>query len=261
MVGQQHLISRLKTYSITTLPHTMLFIGDSGCGKHTLISNLANEHNLPLVDISESISLDLIEEIYQKPIPTMYLIDTSKINERQQNVILKFLEEPNQYTYICLLALNKSYLINTVINRCVIFEFESYTKEQLEQFIVDSTNKDKILEICSTPGQIKSLTNDLDGLEKLCNTIIEKLGTANYSNTLSIVNKINLKDEFDKYDIELFFKVLLYCAYKHVYTQYSEKFVQMYNFINEYKKKLRDTRLNKELFLENFLTSMWEFVR
>ena len=261
MIGQERLRSKLSSYTLSDLPHSILLLGEDGCGKHTLINELVSEYNMPLVDISENISLELIEEISLKPIPTMYLIDVSKITERQQNVLLKFLEEPNQYTYICLVAINKSYLINTVLNRCVIFEFETYTKEQLRHFISDSSNIDKILDICSTPGQIKSLTNDLDSLEKLCDTIVEKLRTANYANTLSIVNKINLKDEFDKYDINLFFKVLLYSLYRHASVQYDKKYVEMYKFVSEYKKRLRDARLNKEMFMENFLTSMREFVR
>lgn len=261
MKGQERLKNKLFSYTLSDLPHSILLLGEEGCGKHTLVRELATNLNISLVDISSSISLDTIEDILVNPIPTMYLIDTSLLTERHQNIILKFLEEPNAYTYIVLIATNKSYLLETVVNRCVVFEFDKYTREQLKYFVKDTQDVDKILDVCDTPGKVLSLNNNLDELNKLCNTIVEKISTANFSNTLSIVNKINTKDEYDKFDFNVFFNVLLLSCYKHFESTNDNKYFDMYKFISNYRKRTRDSRLNKELFLENFLTNLWEFAR
>ncbi len=260
MVGQKKLLDKFNSYSLTTLPHSILLVGDGGCGKHTLIKEFASKFEVEVVDISSNISLELIEEISNVVVPTIYIIDSSKITEKNQNALLKFLEEPSMYAYIFILTTSKSILLNTIINRCVVFEFAPYTKEELKTFL--GKEDESILDICTTPGQVQSLhITKLGELKQLCNTIITKIGKANYSNTLSIVKKINLKDEYDKFDINVFFNTLL----NEILSAYSNsqdvKLFEMYNLVLSSKKKLRDSRLNKELFMENFLTSMWEFTR
>ena len=259
MIGQDKLVAKLKSYSITTLPHSILLVGESGCGKHTLAKELADYFNVDLIDMSESISLDAINEISDSSTPTFYLIDCSVITDRHQNIILKFLEEPSMYAYLILLCANKSMILQTVANRCVSFEFEPYTRNILSQFV---NGDEHVLDVCTTPGQVLSLhAGDLAELEKLCVTIITKIDKANYSNTLSIVQKINLKDEFDKFDIQVFFNVLLKSINSVLVEKYDERLFKMYNLVAGYQKRLRDTRLNKELFLENFLTNLWRSVR
>ena len=258
MIGQDRLVAKLKSYSIATLPHSILLLGDSGCGKHTFVKELADVFCVSIVDITDSISLDAITEISNRPIPTFYLIDCSEITERHQNIILKFLEEPLQYVYVFLLCTNESLLLPTILNRCVKFKFEPYSREVLKQFL--NGQNEKLLDVCTTPGQLLSIhANDLDELKKLCDTIVTRIGKANYPNTLSIVRKINLKDEFDKFDIEIFFNVLLLTIYNKVLS--GENLLNLYNLVLDYKKRLRDSRLNKELLLENFLTTLWEFMR
>lgn len=259
MIGQDELVSKLKSYSIQTLPHSILLLGEQGCGKHTLTKELANYFGIDLVDISNNITLDTLIEISDKPIPTMYLIDCSVLTDKHQNILLKCLEEPSMYAYFVLLSVNKAMLLQTVTNRCVSFEFEPYTKEVLAQFVQDDAN---VLNVCTTPGQVLSMhSGDLTNLETLCYTIVTKVGKANYPNTLSIVKKVNLKDEYDKYDINVFFNTLLNVIYETMTTNYSNKLFEMYNLVSNYRKRLRDSRLNKEYFMENFLTTLWEFAR
>lgn len=259
MIGQDKLVSKLKSYSITTLPHSILLLGEQGCGKHTLTKELAKYFGIDLVDISSNITLDTLIEISDKPIPTMYLIDCSVLTDKHQNILLKCLEEPSMYAYFVLLSVNKAMLLQTVANRCVSFEFEPYTKEVLAQFVQDDAN---VLNVCTTPGQVLSLhSGDLANLETFCYTIVTKICRANYPNTLSIVKKVNLKDEYDKYDINVFFNTLLNVIYETMTTDYSNKLFEMYNLVSNYKKRLRDSRLNKEYFMENFLTTLWEFAR
>ena len=260
MIGQDNLVSKLKSYSIATLPHSILLLGEQGCGKHTLTKELANHFDIDLVDISNDITLDTLIEISDKPIPTQYLIDCSVLTDKHQNILLKCLEEPSMYAYFVLLSVNKAMILPTIANRCVSFEFEPYTRDVLSQFVDKDVH---VLDVCTTPGQVLSLhSDDLSKLKLLCIDIVTKIQKANYSNTLSIVKKINLKDEYDKYDINVFFNVLLMTIYElYQKCPQCKSLLPMYNLVLDYKKRLRDARLNKELFMENFLTALWEFVR
>ena len=279
MIGQDKLVSKLKSYSTTTLPHSILLLGEEGCGKHTLAKELAEHFNLEMIDISTIISLDILIEMANRTIPTLYVIDCSVLTDRHQNIILKFLEEPSKYAYLVLLCTNKSTILQTVANRCVSFEFEPYSRDTLARFITPNFEFDpfssetsapfvtddsqlQLLDVCTTPGQVLSLhSGDLGKLQELCETIITKMHKASYQNTLSITQKINLKDEFDKFDINVFFNVLLKTLEKHIMYNYDRKTFNMYGLVSDYKKRLRDNRLNKELFVENFLTKLWEFAR
>ena len=58
----------------------------------------------------------------------------AKISVKSQNTILKFLEEPTSNCIIILLVENLSSLLDTVINRCQVFELEKYDKSTLSLF-------------------------------------------------------------------------------------------------------------------------------
>ena len=135
MIGQETIKSRLLiSKSVSNLPNSMLFLGDYGCGKHTLASELSSHYGLPLLDISKNISYESIEEIYLNPTQAFYLINMDAISERQQTALLKFIEEPLPNSFVVLLSSSKNNLLETIINRCVSYEFKPYTKEELIQF-------------------------------------------------------------------------------------------------------------------------------
>ena len=111
IIGQKKLITKLDSFNLDTFPHSTLFIGEKGSGKHTIINYISeNIINLPIVDISETISYDYIDLIYRNPNPFIYLVDINKMTEKEQNILLKFVEEPLKNAYIMLLCIVAAYL-------------------------------------------------------------------------------------------------------------------------------------------------------
>ena len=106
MIGQDRLLKELKSFDLYSLPHSMMFIGEDGCGKHVLANEISSYYGLSLYDISENIDFETISGIYEKTLEGIYLIDLSNATEREQNVILKFLEEPLDNSYIIILCLS-----------------------------------------------------------------------------------------------------------------------------------------------------------
>ena len=261
IVGQDNLIKKLNNYTLDTFPHSIILSGEEGSGKH-MISNYISENilKLPLIDISDKISYETIDNIYRNPNPTIYFINTSSLVEKEQNSLLKFIEEPFKSIFIIIACENLNILLNTVLNRCVVFELEEYRKEDLKKFIPSNLeNKDLILNVVKTPGKlINTNIYNLTGLFDLCDKIIEKLGLASYANTLSISDKLNYKDNYDKYDLNIFFDTLLYKLYLKYKEENNSLLLDMYLLTVDYRKKLVDKRLNKEILIQNYLTNLWK---
>lgn len=258
MVGQEVIKSRLFSQSLVNTHNSMLFLGEKGCGKHTLANELATHYGLPIFDITNNISYESIEQIYMNPTQCFYLINMDDVLERQQNVLLKFIEEPLPTSYVILISSSKTNLLETIVNRCTTYEFVPYTQEELKSFIVEG-DVDDVLSLCTTPGQIKLLdVQSLNGLHTLCETILDKLGKAKYPNALSIAKKINYKDEYDKFDFSLF----LNCLKKHLVEGYlktnSKLFYDMYNIVVKECGLLNISNINKEYFVEHLITCLWE---
>ena len=259
MIGQKKLLEKLNKYTIDSFPRSIILMGEEGSGKHTVANHIKEDIlKLPLYDITNEVSNEYITKIYLNPNPAIYLINLNNMTEKQQNVLLKFIEEPLETSFIILLTESRVNVLNTILNRCIIFEMDSYSKEELSNFISEKENKELILNVIRTPGKIKSIDFDnLIGLYNLCDNIINKLSIASYPNTLSIVDKINYTDEYNKYDINLFFDTLTYKLSNAFISTHNTKLYDMYlRLINE-RKKLLDKRLNKELFMTNLLSNLW----
>ena len=215
-----------------------------------------------MIDITNDISLDTVVRIQLNPTPAFYLIDLSYTTDKQQNTILKFIEEPVKSAFILLLCENTASVLPTVLSRCVVYNFAAYTEEELVTFIQNKDYAQKYLSVCHTPGQIKAISDkQLDELLVLCDKIVNKMHVANISNSLSIVNKINYKDEYDKYNLTIFLNALREAAYNEFVKSNNQKALIIFNETKATMEKLRDTRLNQETLMEYFITKIWSAVR
>ena len=260
MVGQKHLLNKLSKYDINTFPHSVIILGEEGSGKKKVARYISDEVvKLPLLDITENISDEYIDMIYRNPNPAIYLINMSKMMEKEQNILLKFIEEPMKNAFIILLVQNRNNLLNTIYNRCVVFEMDTYTKEELAEFVQNEDDKELILSVLRTPGKILNTNlENIRAIYDLCDKMVDKMNVANFSNTLTIANKINYKDEYNKFDLTIFFDMLVYTLYNKYLTEKNPKILNMYLLTIEARKRLIDKRLNKEIFVQNFLTKLWK---
>ena len=247
MLGQEKLLEKINNYTIDTLPHSILLVGQRGDPYLELCEYISNKFNLPLFDITETISDDYINEIYQSPNLGLYVVNTVNITVREQNILLKFFEEPNRFTYIILLCESASDLLPTIISRSFEFDFEKYSYYQLEPL---AKEKDLTLKVCSTPGQIEiANSTDMVSLYNLCKTILDKMSRAAYFNALTISDKINFKDEYEKYDLYLFIKMLSY-------VMLNGSDVKSYFLLKNFNRKIWPL-VNKKQQFENFITELW----
>ena len=263
VIGQEKLVKALEGYTLETAPKTILFLGQSGCGKSWIANAFAKQLDLEVVVVQPDSTAEKLIEYYQCPINKMYLIDLKDIVEKDQNKFLKFIEEPSKTMNIILMAESTVGILPTILNRCVKYVFEPYTPEQLKQFDWAVNCSEEIAyEICKTPGQLLELSADnLDQALGLCKAIVSSVDKANYANTLSIVTKINLKDDAKKIDFKLFFDLMTYAAFDDYKKNNNELSFKIYLYTIRQQAKALNINVAKEAFLLNYLDNIWRLAR
>ena len=263
VIGQEKLVKALEGYTLETAPKTILFLGQSGCGKSWIANAFAKQLDLEVVVVKPDSTAEKLIEYYQCPINKMYLIDLKDIVEKDQNKFLKFIEEPSKTMNIILMAESTIGILPTILNRCVKYVFEPYTPEQLKQFDWAVNCSEEIAyEICKTPGQLLELSADnLDQALGLCRAIVSSVDKASYANTLSIVTKINFKDDAKKIDFKLFFDLMTYAAFDDYKKNNNELSFKIYLYTIRQQAKALNINVAKEAFLLNYLDNIWRLAR
>lgn len=254
LIGQDRLNKLLENISVDIMPRSLILSGPKGCGKHLFCSLLQEKLNIPVSDITDKLDFEFIIELYTRTTPNIYIIDSTNIMQKEQNRVLKFLEEPLKNSFIIILCESLNQLLDTVINRCEIIRFQPYTVEQLRQF--DPNIDETILHICNTPGDIISYKNiSLEPYLTLAHKMIEKMRIAAISNAISISDKIAFKDESDKLDLNLFKKVLLNTASAALVNQEINN--SFFDAIRNYLTESSQPRVNQKYLFDNLITTLW----
>ena len=158
--GQEKICNLIDKSTLDTFPRTLMLVGPQGGGKHLICKYIAEKFNLQMMDITDSLDLETIDNIYQRVEPYLYIILANSISVKEENTILKFLEEPLKNSYIILLAETDMGILQTILNRCQIWHLQNYKREFLAQFLTeDADNAEYILELAQTPGQVQQLTS------------------------------------------------------------------------------------------------------
>lgn len=251
MRGQEKLISFIDTFNINSFPHSVLLLGEEGSGQADICSYIADKFEMLSLDITNNISHETVDNIILTTSePTIYTINMNKIAEREQNILPKLYEEPNNFTYILLIAETTNDILDTIINRSYTMNMCRYTKDQLRKEVTNKESEELILEVCHTPGQVSVANHtNMEALHSLCTNMLLKIDKANFFNTLTISDKINFKDEYSKYDMKLFVRMLL-LAMKET------KRYEFLDYLNTFNRYV-DFMIDKKSYFENFLIKIW----
>ena len=261
IIGQTRLMSVLNSYSVATMPKAMLFIGPKGCGKHFIAKSLADRLELDYCELAADISAEeLIDKTYST-IKTMYVINLDEFSEKQQNALLKFIEEPSDTVFTVLVASSTTSVIDTILNRCIKHSFDSYSAEELQQ-ILGKTVDAQALAIFKTPGKLQLLTDKTFASTIATAThIVKNSITLPYVNFIAIIGRVNFKDFYDKIDFELLLDAVSFVAFEDFVNTASVASINIFNVTNEFKQFVTNTRFIKEMLMVNYLTRVWEAAR
>lgn len=264
IIGQTKLVNKLLSYSFSSMPKTMLLVGEKGAGKHFITKKFVAHLDVSLQEITAQTAADQLVEYFQNPIQTVYSLNLSEIPERQQHKYLKFIEEPSATMRIILLAESEAGILPTILNRCVKFVFEDYTVDQLKQLSwATQVDNPIIYDICKTPGQLLNLAqiDNLGALKDFCINILNVVPMAEYGPFMGFNCGINYKDNFKKFDPDIFLNLLIKTAYEFYVSPYlttnRDLYFEVYCYLIERKKQLINKTLSKESFILNTLDGLW----
>lgn len=263
IIGQDKLINKINSTNIDDWPSSTILLGDVGCGKHTVLNYITNRYNLKQIELTKNLNQESIEAAYQRVEPCLYYFDAKLLSEKQQNMLLKFIEEPLSGSFIVILCDNRSRLLPTVLNRCQVLEFEAYNTETLSKFIdADYPHSDYVLELSTTPGQVKLFqSSNANAMKELADKMFDKMSTASFSNTLSISSKIAFKGEKDKFDAQLFIKVLNNSLLRKIQISDNPLYYEMFNIVQELVYKSKLINVDMRYLFDSFLCKLWRCSR
>ena len=260
MIGQEKILNKLKSYTITTLPKNLLFLGPYGSGKHTIAREVAKYYGVDIIELSAaSFEDEKLIEYQQDPLDKLYVIDLDTFLLTQQNKFLKFIEEPGLHVFTVLTTSSENSVLPTILNRCIKYRLEDYTIDQLKQ--IRNFNDEKIYQICKTPLQlIKANEVQIAQLAGMCSNIINNISNVDISQVLRISNNINYAEDYNKFDFDLFFSTLQYTAYNDFIATKNLNSYKIYIFTAQYLQKLLYKNISKESFLLGYLSELKIFL-
>lgn len=262
LLGQDKIVAQIDAISIDSWPSTVCVLGDYGCGKHLLTDYIAEKFNLPKLDITKDLTQDIVNAISINNTPTLYCINADKITVKQQNMILKLIEEPLPGVFIVLLCESAAHLLETVLNRCYKIVFEQYSKELLASFINEGLDKEYILSLSNTPGQVLEIQQyDVLQVKELSDKVFEKMSVASLPNALSIADKLAFKKEKDKIDPHIFIRALLSSIFNKVKNDSNVLFYKMYELTNTLYYKSKSPNIDLQYLFDSFILQLWRVSR
>lgn len=263
MIGQHKLISELNVYTTETLPQAIMLLGPKGCGKHTLAANLAERLEIELLNVDPSIEPDELLEYQLWPNMRLYVLDFTDLLEKQQNKFLKFLEEYRENVRIVVLANSEVGILSTVLSRCVRFNFEPYTIEELSKldWMSRVPAESLVYKICRTPGQLKLADQKVvNNLYNFCLELVSK--NMSYNQFMSQLTNINFAENYNKFDFENFFDMMSYVTLE-LYTKVNN--IYYFNFYMITQRYISTLSIinkpNREQYMFNYFSALWKEVK
>ena len=267
IIGQDRLLNIIDLIDLDRIPHTLLINGlCEGAGEHLVASYVAEHLGLQSDEITDKLSAELIDDIYTKPEPIVYIIDTVKLSIKDQNVILKFIEEPLKNAYVILLCDNIYDLIPTVVNRCVVWSLECYTPAVLKSFMQEGESK-QVLAIANTPGQVLAYADyDVEEMFKRADYIVSNMHRASFNNMIKLVGDVDFKgDDKDKFNITAWANVLE-CTISNKLMEArmiddSANLTAALRSTIELSANIRKVGVDKQALYYQYLSKLWSALR
>lgn len=244
-------------------PKPLIISGDYKSGKSDLVDYIVEELKLPMETLNTKISPDYIEEMYLRSSSWAYKILIDDLSEKDQNSLLKLVEEPPLQSVIILITSNKNKVISTLRNRCSLIEMHIYRREELIQYCINSTNK-VLLDICTSPYQLEEFSKyDIDKILGLCENIITKMRKAALPNALSIFGAYMTldKESYEKCDVRLFVLLFLYTLHIKLLEGFDKNLYDIYIITLKFKKELENSRYKIDSLFDNYILDLWKISR
>lgn len=243
VIGQDYIIRTLQNQILSDkIGHAYLFTGTRGTGKTSVAKIFAkavnclnpvkgsacgecenckrleqeNDINIIEIDAASNNKVDDIRQIREKvkfmPVGAKYKVyivdEVHMLSDSAFNALLKTLEEPPSYVIFILATTEVHKLPQTILSRCVRFDFRLVSVENLTRHLAKIFDKENIkydeesLKIIASAGEgsVRDTLSIADSIASYCQGDITKektlsvLGTTDYELIINFFNQLQEKD-------------------------------------------------------------------
>lgn len=239
MIGQDIDNINLKRFNMVQ--------GAKRSGKTKLVKELANKNN-NVCEVIYELNADKVREIINNShtitTPKYIIIQNGDyISKKNQNMMLKLLEETPEKLTIFIEVINLNKILRTIKSRANIIKLNRYNKKHLKQFTEDKL----LLKYCDNIGEVLFLRNfnykeHIEFIEKIKNS----LNGLSFRNLFKITDYTEILD--GKFDLEILFIFFNRVFKKYRHLKIIDKFIYRFN----------NKSLNNLMLFDRMIIELWE---
>ena len=215
MIGNKETVTAIESELGFVAPcQSFLLTGPSGCGKTTvgrIIADNIGSHGLDFIEVDSADfrGIDTVRAIRQnaqlRPLESdkrVWLLDEChQLSRDAQHALLKILEDTPLHVTFILCTTEPQRLLETIRNRCMIFQMSLLDFDEMQSLIVRSCKKEKY-----KPKRkiIEAIINNSAGSPRKALVILSKIMNADQTDQDALINIIkNEKDETESQAIDI----------------------------------------------------------
>lgn len=289
MIGQKEVLKQIDNLIAKGFPRFIVITGQKGQGKTELAKyimhkldihykdELADNGGIYMVEIEPKIDniREMIDMAYKQTEPIIYLIQNAdKMSIGAKNSLLKVIEEPPNNAYFIMELQQIENTLETIKSRCQEIKMEFYTDSDIYHFLSDisveqADMKDRVIinDIAANKYQIDLLVKyKPKEFYNYVDKVVNNIYRVQSANSFKITEKLDLKDDGNGYDLNLFFETFkLICMNNLIVNidKEDEFEVDLYNIYNncisitsKYQQKLKINGINKISLLDMWILSI-----
>lgn len=269
MIGQKEVLKRIDRYTPNNFPRFIVIIGQKGQGKKTLTREIAKKLGFPIVKVETKIDdiRDMIDTAYRQTSPIIYLLaDADDMSLGAKNSLLKIIEEPPQQAYFIMTVEQMENTLPTIKSRCYEVKMLDYSfeekQEMIKKLLPNATQEEnRILNKLDNYYQIQKVisygTKDFADYVAKVFINIYKVQSAN---SFKLAEKLDLKDDGNGYDLELFWHMFMNIGIGYLFDSYDSKtwdvadmIEKSLNITSKYMQQLSIKGINKQMLLDMWI--------
>lgn len=270
IIGQLNLVNSINSLiSSGSFPRVSTILGRYGYGKTHIAKYIADK--LSITDIVEVSSIDEVRDIILNAPnlshDTMVLVSNfESMNFRAKETLLKLCEDVPKFIYIVIEITNISLYEDRFLNRSQLFELEPYTKEDLQNILIeiksDISNEeiDKMLSTFGAPKDFEQVLEcGIDNVIGYISKVIDNVSLAQPFNSMKILDMLSTKADDKKMNFNLFFRALSNLAFRKYYKSRDKKYLNLFNCSNIVLDEISECpRINKRALFDKFILDLQE---
>lgn len=271
MIGQKDLLDKFqKIYDMNlSLPRFTIITGRKGQGKKTLIKELAQRFNIPVVGVETKIDdiRYMIDTAYTQTNPIIYLIsDADDMSLGAKNSLLKIIEEPPQQAYFIMTLKQIENILDTIKSRAYVFNLQEYDYNEKQEMIKKllpnaSLEENQVLNKFDNYYQMqKVISYGVIEFADYAEKVFDNIYKVQSANSFKLEEKLDIKNDGNGYDLELFWNAYLYVGIGNLFDCTTSDDWDTADIIEKclqttarYINQLSTKGINKQMLVDNWI--------